>query len=91
MRQNLDYHQIGVGEKGGESSLENAMSSYKAFRLSNDQARAEINAVARVVEGWRLHFERLGVGEPDIERLGASIDRPFLLDQRKWAVRQGVW
>jgi serine/threonine-protein kinase HipA len=88
--QNLGYQQIGVGDKGAESSLENALSSRKAFRLSNRQALSEINAVAQVVDGWRPYFERLGVGARDIELLRASIDSPFLLDQRKWALRQGT-
>jgi hypothetical protein len=49
----------------------------------------EISAVARMVDGWRMHFERVGVGARDIESLSASIDRHFLADQRKWAVRLG--
>jgi len=86
--QNLGYQQIGVGVNGSESSLENAISSRKAFRLSDLQARAEIHAVASVVDGWRQHFESAGLGTKDIELLSASIDRPFLLEQRKWALRQ---
>jgi len=83
--QNLGYQQIGVGERGAESTLENAMSSHKAFRLSKAQARTEIRAVATVVDGCRKHFESLGSGMRDLEMLSASIDRPFLLEQRKWA------
>ena len=83
--QNLGYQQMGVGERGAESTLENAMSSHKAFRLSLAQARTEVRTVANVVDGWREHFESLGVSARDIEMLRASIDRPFLLEQRKWA------
>jgi serine/threonine-protein kinase HipA len=89
MCQNRGYQQIGVRVKGSESSLENAMSAHRAFRLSKQQAQAEISAVARMVDGWRMHFERVGVGARDIELLSASIDRHFLADQRKWAVRLG--
>jgi serine/threonine-protein kinase HipA len=85
--QNLGYQQIGVGARGAESSLENALSSHKAFRLSKQQALAEIKAVAQVVDGWQGHFERLGVGERDIEVLQGSIDRRFLREQREWALR----
>jgi serine/threonine-protein kinase HipA len=87
MCQNRGYQQIGVRVKGSESSLENAMSAHRAFRLSKPQAQAEISAVARMVDGWRMHFERVGVGARDIELLSANIDRHFLADQRKWAVR----
>lgn len=89
MCRNLGYQQMGVGEKGSESSLENAMSAHRAFRLSSQQAQAEISAVARVVDGWRAHFERAGVRARDIELLSASIDRHFLAEQRKWALRLG--
>jgi len=70
-----------------ESSLENALSFHKAYRLSKQQALAEIQAVAQVVDGWQRHFERLGVGSRDVELLRASIDRRFLRDQRQWALR----
>ena len=83
--QNLGYQQIGVGERGAESTLENAMSAHKAFRLSADQARSAMQEVAHVVDGWRLHFESVGVSARDIEVISASIDRPFLLEQRHWA------
>jgi serine/threonine-protein kinase HipA len=83
--QNLGYQQIGVGERGAESTLENAMSAHKAFRLSAAQARSAAREVANVVDNWRLHFESLGVTARDIEMLSASIDRPFLMEQRRWA------
>ena len=83
--QNLGYQQIGVGERGAESTLENALSAHKAFRLSADQARSAMAQVAHAVDGWRLHFESLGVSARDIEMLSASIDRPFLMEQRRWA------
>lgn len=83
--QNLGYQQIGVGERGAESTLENALSAYKAFRLSADQARSAMAQVAHAVDGWRPHFESVGVNERDIEMLSNSIDRPFLLEQRRWA------
>ena len=85
--QNLGYQQIGVGERGAESTLENAMSAHKAFRLSAVQARSAVREVANVVDNWRQHFESLGVSARDIEVLGASIDRTFLMEQRRWAKR----
>jgi serine/threonine-protein kinase HipA len=85
--QNPGYQQIVVVDKGAESSLDNALSSHKAFRLSNRQAMAEIKAVAQVVDGWQAHFRRLGGGDWDIELLHSSIDRHFLRDQRQWALR----
>jgi serine/threonine-protein kinase HipA len=83
--QNLGYQQIGVGERGAESTLESAMSAHKAFRLSEVQARSAVREAANVVDDWRQHFESLGVSARDIEVLSASIDRPFLMEQRKWA------
>ena len=38
-----------------------------------------------MVDNWRPHFESLGVTARDIEVLSASIDRPFLMEQRRWA------
>jgi len=86
--QNLGYQQIGVGAQGAVSSLENALGAHKAFRLTHRQATDEICAVAQVVDGWRRHFEQVGVSASDIERIAGSIDRPFLRDQRQWALRQ---
>ena len=61
------------------------MSAHKAFRLSAAQARSAAREVANVVDNWRPHFESLGVTARDIEMLSASIDRPFLMEQRRWA------
>lgn len=85
--QNLGYQQIGVGVYGAASTLENALSAHKAFRLGLADARRLVREVATVVHGWRAHFEALQVGTNDIEVLSASLDRPFLLDQRLWAMR----
>ena len=88
--QNLGYQQIGVGARGSESTLENALSDYKAFRLTQAQARQHICEVAGVVAGWRSHFESVGVTAKDIELLSASIDRPFLREQRTEAAKKAA-
>ena len=88
--QNLGYQQIGVGARGSESTLENALSDYKAFRLTQAQARQHICEVAGVVAGWRSHFESVGVTAKDIELLSASIDRPFLREQRTEAAKNAM-
>ena len=73
-----------MGEWRAESTLENALSAHKPFRLSEVQAKAAVREVANVVDNWRQHFESLGVSARDIEMLSASIDRPFPMEQRLW-------
>ncbi len=80
--QNLGYQQIGVGDLGSESTMENALSQAKSFLLSEADARKEVFRVIQVVSGWQAHFHDHGVSSKDIDVLRTSIDRQFLLDQR---------
>lgn len=48
-----------------------------------DEVRAEIRAVARVIDTWKEHFSRAGVRAADIDAYAEQIDRPFLRDQRR--------
>ena len=81
--QALGYQQMRVGQDGAESTLSNALSEAGQFGLSPAQAQVQLRKVARVVDGWRAHFQHVGVTVADIESLSEQIDRPFLLDQRK--------
>lgn len=81
--QSLGYQAFPVGERGAESSLDNALSQARNFRLSRPAALEEARTVALVVDGWRGHFAAQGVSANDIEALAAHIDRPYLRDQRQ--------
>ena len=80
--QSLGYQAMEVGERGVESSIDNALSACAQYWLSPPAARDEARRVAEVVEGWRAHLRAEGVGEADLDELGRHIDRPFLREQR---------
>ena len=80
--QSLGYQAMEVGERGAESSIDNALSACAQYWLSPPAARDEARRVAEVVEGWRAHLRAEGVGEADLDELGRHIDRPFLREQR---------
>ncbi len=81
--QALGYQQMRVGERGVDSTLENALSACGQFGLTRAAAQREVRAVARIVGGWRTHFSDVGVSGGDIELLGEQIDRAFLREQRE--------
>ena len=80
--QALGFQQMRVGEQEADSTLANALSMAELFALDATQARAAVRRVARVVAGWKKHFDSCGVARRDIEYLAEQIDRPFLKDQR---------
>jgi serine/threonine-protein kinase HipA len=82
--QSLGYQQMRVGLQANDATLENALSEARLFGLSKDQAVAEVRRVIAVVAGWPAHFAGLGVTAGDIELLAAAIDRPTLLEQRRF-------
>lgn len=79
----LGYQAMEVGERGAESSIDNALSACAQYWLSPQAAQDEARRVAEVVDGWRAHFVAQGVGEADLDELGRHIDRPFLREQRQ--------
>lgn len=85
--QALGFQQMRVGEQEGDSTVANALSMANLFGLSRREAPQEVSAVARVIEGWRDHFRQCGVTAGDIDLYAQQIDRPFLMEQRKQAVR----
>jgi serine/threonine-protein kinase HipA len=80
--QALGYQQMRVGRDGADSTIENALSEHRAFALTSAKAQEVAGEVARVVAGWRTHFEDQRVSQGDIHLLSAQIDRPFLREQR---------
>jgi len=80
--QALGYQQMRVGADGPDATLENALSMCAMFALKPAAAREQVRQVARVVAGWREHFQGAGVSAGDIELLADQIDRPFLREQR---------
>lgn len=82
----LGYQSLSVGDKGFESSLENALSRISDFSLKPDRAVQVMADVAIVVEGWREYFAADGVSERDLDSLSTQIDRPALKEQRRKAI-----
>jgi serine/threonine-protein kinase HipA len=80
--QALGFQQMRVGEQEADSTIVNALSMSLMFSLAKDDAVREVRAVARVVDGWKEHFNSCGVTSRDIDLYAEQIDRPFLRDQR---------
>ena len=81
--QNLGYQALSVGNRGAESSLENALSELSEFGIRLPRAQALITEVARAVDQWPQHFAHHGICRADMDQLHASIDRDALKLQRK--------
>ncbi len=89
MASSLGYQALVVGDRGAESSIENALTMAAQFWLTARDALHEARRVAEVVERWRAHFAAQGLSEAVIEELAGHIDRPFLLEQRRTLSRLG--
>ena len=85
--QALGYQSMAVGDRGAESSIENALSMCRAYWLSPEEAATEAGAVATVVNGWRKHFKARGVPKTLVDQYAGQIDRPALLQQRRQFAR----
>ena len=81
--QALGFQQMRVGEDEADATIANALSMSRMFSLDRDEAVKEVRKVARVVEGWKEHFKKIGVARNDIDLHAEQIDRPFLREQRE--------
>jgi serine/threonine-protein kinase HipA len=81
--QALGFQQMRVGADEADSTIANALSMARMFSLDQDAAVKEARKVARVVDGWKEHFRKIGVTRNDIDLHAEQIDRPFLLEQRQ--------
>ena len=81
--QGLGQQQLRVGKGEAESSIENALSEVQAFGLKKDTAVEAVRQVVGVVDGWKVFFQRQGVGARDLEMMTQYIDGPYLKAQRK--------
>lgn len=81
--QGLGYQAIEVGDRGTESSIENALTRASSYGLKKDAARAIAGEVAAVVDGWQDHFRALGVRDVDLAALSQYIDGDNLRAQRR--------
>lgn len=79
----LGYQSLRVGERGHESSIENALSAAQHYWLTPSTAKAQARHVARIIDRWRTHFATRGLSPVSIEGLAQHIDRPALLEQRR--------
>lgn len=80
--QSLGYQAMTIGNRGAESSIENALSCANQYWLKPKDALAEVRRVADVVNTWHEHFLEVGVPPSVVDELAHHIDRPFLLNQR---------
>jgi serine/threonine-protein kinase HipA len=80
--QGLGVQAMDVGERGTESSIDNAMSQAAAFGLRRDAAMKIVSAIAGVVDQWKEHFQAAGVRDVDIQMLEQYIDGANLGRQR---------
>ncbi|MDO8890095.1 MAG: type II toxin-antitoxin system HipA family toxin, partial [Hydrogenophaga sp.] len=62
---------------------DNALSMAAMYGLSAREALDEARHVARVVDGWPVHFIAQGVSAEATAQLADQIDRPFLRKQRR--------
>lgn len=85
--QGLGVQALQVGEAGTESSLDNALSQARAFGLRQPQAQAIVASIARVVDGWKAHFQAAGVRDADIDVLSRYLDGSRLGGARARALR----
>lgn len=85
--QGLGYQQMRVGERGAESTLDNAMTACAQFGLKPAAARALIAEVCAGVEQWRACFAREGVRADELDYLARFIDREALRTQRREFMR----
>lgn len=70
----LGYQAIAVGDRGNEATLANALSQVAAFGLRAAAAREIVGEIAGLVDGWRAHFQHIGVRATDLEVLAQYID-----------------
>ena len=89
MASSLGYQAMVVGERGAESSIENALTAAAQYWLTPKDALAEAARVAQIVDRWREHFIACGLSVASIEELTRHIDRPFLLEQRQALIGGG--
>ncbi len=63
-----------VGDAGAEASLRNALSQCQSFGMRQANARAIAEEVAHELEGWKDHFQAMGVADRDIQVLAQYLD-----------------
>jgi serine/threonine-protein kinase HipA len=81
--QALGYQAMEVGQRGAESSIENALSMARHYGLNPKEAVDEARIVACAVDAWQAHFLSAGVPSGAIAALSACLDRPQLLESRR--------
>lgn len=77
------FQEFICGDRGRDSTLENAMSQCQSFGLAPPEAAGHVVQVIEVIDTWRQHFTSCGVTDSDIARLAESLDGEELLRQRR--------
>lgn len=71
---------LGVGRKGRQATLENALSDTGAFGLSEKEAEAILEQMQSVFKNWADHFRSVGVCEADMEKLQLRFSHSGIFD-----------
>ncbi|MEN9315579.1 MAG: hypothetical protein RIS35_1972 [Pseudomonadota bacterium] len=82
MGTSLGCQALDVGERGAESTIDNALTAASHYWLTRQAAVDEARRVSLVVDRWRAHFAGQGLSAATIDELARHIDRPFLREQR---------
>ena len=64
---------INIGNQGRSATIENAMSSYKAFGITWDEALKSLSDVTCSVSQWEAVFKEIGVSSSDTERFACTM------------------
>jgi serine/threonine-protein kinase HipA len=73
---------LDVGQFGRAASVYNLLSQCEVFGLTREDAQAEVEAILKVVKGWREYFSRLGVDEDGLKYLDEAMLPPsFFLEK----------
>jgi serine/threonine-protein kinase HipA len=67
---------LAVGPRGRLATLDNAFEGAGRFGLASADAAKIIDRIARVLRGWRMSFERLGVPEGLCDVVATAFRRP---------------
>jgi serine/threonine-protein kinase HipA len=63
---------LGIGTKGREATIDNALTSHERFDLSEKTALAIISQVWQVVREWRAYFDEFGVSPHEINKVASA-------------------
>ncbi|SEB19906.1 type II toxin-antitoxin system HipA family toxin [Variovorax sp. YR216] len=82
----LGYQAMAIGREGASSTLDNALSSARAFGLKPREARNIAHEIAVAVSGWHRAFKACGISPNDMDVLAQYLDNDRLGAQKSTAM-----